>query len=157
MDSHLTARRALAALGATALLGGSAVAAAPQHVNGKYKGKTNKGKPFSATVKTKEITKLKVTITRTCQRGQLPPQTETTPIQFSKGDAMLKLRSGGKFGGTDTNSRSTPFGKDTFSTTLKGRVKGRTIKGSYAQGFVRHLSGTVYTCTAPKVTFKGKH
>ena len=154
MQGDFRARQALAGLGAAALLTGSALAASPQHVNGTYKGKTSAGKAFSAKVKTKKISKLTLKASGTCQHGSFPAQPVTETFPYSS----LKLSKKGKFNGSSSSNHNTPFGRDTFASTLKGTVKGHKIKGSFSLASNRHLhDGTPVVCNYPKVTFKGKH
>lgn len=160
MDSRIKGGRLLMVALAMALLAGSALAKAPAFETGKYKGKTEKGGAFSAKVGKSYVNELKVTLVGSCQVNNQPakPQTVLFPIVNSKvfKNPLLKIHSGGKFGGTVQIGGPPPRTKGR-TTVLKGKVKGHKISGSLS--FYNQESGSVGSrvCTYPKMKFKGKH
>ena len=140
-------KKLLAVLTVSALVLGIGVAQASFSA-GAYKGKTQWKKPVSFTASKTEVTKFKIRVQYGCTDGDAFWTTES-------GFPAMKIKSSDKFGGKFANSDGS------IQITIKGKLTGKTAKGSYFGERTYNSSGELdpdgnITCYRTKETWKAK-
>jgi hypothetical protein len=139
-------KKSISILTLVALLG--AVATAYAFKAGEYKGQTQRDRPITFSASKAEVTRFKIKVQYGCTDFDMFWTRE-------KGFPAIEIGDEGKFSGRFTNS------DDSYSSTVRGTLTGKTAKGSFSAERTYDAQGNLdpngkVTCTVQKTKWTAK-